>query len=58
MKKKISFYAYHFCICLSFLVLPYLLSSQTSIIRIPDILHNGHDRTYFSVYVGLLLFSM
>ncbi len=56
MKKKISFYAYHFCICLSFLVLPYLLSSQTSIIRIPDILHNGHDRTYFSVYVGLLVF--
>lgn len=56
MKKKISFYAYHICLCLSFLVLPYLLSSQTSIIRIPDILHNGHDRTYFSVYVGLLLF--
>ncbi|UUC46317.1 sensor histidine kinase [Flavobacterium cerinum] len=56
MKKKISFYAYHFCLCLSFLILPYLLSSQTSIIRIPDIIHNGHDRTYFSVYVGLLIF--
>lgn len=56
MKRKISFYGYHLCICISFLVLPYLFSSQNSIIKIPDIFNNGHDRTYFVIYLGLLIF--
>ncbi|WP_290844379.1 sensor histidine kinase [Flavobacterium sp.] len=37
-------------------MLPYIFTAEGSFLRIPKILSNGHDRTYFSVYFCLLLF--
>lgn len=56
MKKTISFYALHFSLCLAFMVLPYAFTSSGSVLSLPDLLNNGHDRIYFLIYFLLLLF--
>lgn len=56
MKKNISSYALHLCLCLAFMVLPYLLASSDSVFNLPNLASNGHDRIFFFTYFILLLF--
>ncbi|MCV9927879.1 sensor histidine kinase [Flavobacterium sp. LS1R49] len=56
MKKNISFYAMHCCLCFMFLFLPYAFTSTGSIFTLPDLADNPHDRIYFFIYFLLLLF--
>jgi len=46
----------HICICLAFMCLPYVFSSDGGLLHWPDLAHNGHDRTYFGIYAILLSF--
>lgn len=55
-KRNFAFYATHACLCVAFLLLPYIFTATGSFMRIPDIVGNGHDRTYFAVYFSLMLF--
>ncbi len=56
MKKTVSFYAMHLCICLAFMILPYLLTASGSVFSLPDLSGSGHDRLYFFTYFTLLIF--
>ncbi|WP_281227306.1 sensor histidine kinase [Flavobacterium aquiphilum] len=56
MKKNISFYVMHICLCFTFLFLPYAFSSSGSIFNLPNLTNNPHDRIYFFIYFLLLLF--
>ncbi|WP_338839571.1 sensor histidine kinase [Flavobacterium ginsenosidimutans] len=56
MKRKISFYALHLCLCLAFLFLPYAFTSSKTIFTWPDLYSNVHDRIYFFIYFSLLCF--
>ncbi|TRX32035.1 sensor histidine kinase [Flavobacterium sp. ZT3R18] len=56
MKKNISFYVMHTCLCFTFLFLPYAFSSTGSIFSLPKLASNPHDRIYFFIYFLLLLF--
>lgn len=56
MKKNISFYVMHICLCFIFLFLPYAFSSTGSIFSLPNLASNPHDRIYFFIYFLLLLF--
>ncbi|OYU81367.1 MAG: sensor histidine kinase [Flavobacterium sp. BFFFF1] len=55
MKKSLSVYAFHICVCAAFILLPYVFSSTGTFLTLPD-LNNGHDRTYFGIYISLLIF--
>lgn len=56
MKKNISFYALHICLCLAFMFLPYAFTTSGSIFNLPDLSHNAHDRIYLFIYFLLLVF--
>lgn len=55
-KRNFAFYATHICLCVAFLLLPYIFTASGSFMRIPNLYGNGHDRVYFAVYFSLLLF--
>lgn len=55
MKKKLTVYTLHFCLCFAFISLPYVFSSTGGLLRFPNF-DNGHDRTYFAIYFALLGF--
>ncbi|MGQ7946049.1 sensor histidine kinase [Flavobacterium sp. WC2509] len=56
MKKNITFYAMHFCLCFVFLFLPYAFTTTGSIFSLPKLASNPHDRIYFFIYFLLLIF--
>jgi hypothetical protein len=56
MKKTVSFYALHLCVCIAFMLLPYLLTASDSVFNLPDLSSSGHDRIYFFTYSMLLVF--
>lgn len=56
MKKNISFYVMHFCLCFIFLFLPYAFTATGSIFSLPSLTSNPHDRIYFFIYFLLLIF--
>lgn len=55
-KRDFAYYATHVCLSATFLMLPYIFTSNGTFLRIPDLLNNGHDRVYLAVYICLLLF--
>lgn len=55
-KRNFAFYATHTCLCVAFLMLPYIFTASGSFMRIPKLYSNGHDRVYFAVYFSLMLF--
>ena len=57
MKAKFSFYAKHIFLCLAFLFLPYAFTStNNSILSLPNLYSNSHDRIYLFIYFCLLCF--
>ncbi len=46
----------HVCICLAFMCLPYVFSSDGGLLHWPNLVRSGHDRTYFVIYAMLLVF--
>lgn len=46
----------HLCICAGLMFMPYVFSSDGGLFHLPDLVNNGHDRTYFGIYSMLLVF--
>lgn len=56
MKKSISSYALIFFVCVVFMLLPYMFTSTGSVLKLPNLVNNAHDRIYFFIYSMLLIF--
>lgn len=58
MKKNITSYLLVFFVCIVFMLLPYMFTATGSVLQLPDLVNNGHDRIYFFIYSLLLLFFL
>ena len=56
MKKNIPSYALIFFICVVFMLLPYMFTSNGSVLKLPNLVNSAHDRIYFFIYSMLLIF--
>ncbi len=56
MKKNIPSYLLIFFVCIVFLLLPYMFTSTGSVLKLPNLVYNAHDRIYFFIYSLLLIF--
>lgn len=58
MKKDIASYLLVFFVCLVFMLLPYMFTSTGSVLKLPNLVSNAHDRIYFFIYSMLLIFFL
>ncbi|MEY2869553.1 MAG: hypothetical protein RIR01_2050 [Bacteroidota bacterium] len=58
MKKNITSYLLIFFVCIAFLLLPYMFTSNGGVLKLPNLVNNPHDRIYFLIYSMLLIFFL
>ncbi|MFC3334782.1 sensor histidine kinase [Flavobacterium palustre] len=58
MKKNITSYLLIFFVCIAFMLLPYMFTSNGGVLNLPNLVNNPHDRIYFFIYSMLLIFFL